>query len=339
MKAESAGVPAPAPQPAPLPEDWAEQRGLLPVGPQGNITATRLPGGNCSLRVDNKPGVIVPLNSIAIPDTTRAVFIDQQCNVQPLVTIPVQSNATSSVGPGAIKLPVPPPNSGVQPAGGPAFLLLALTPETTTLLSGALVGLGIGVYNSWLMLGGMAVLTGDEAQQGFINKQSSGQSDIEIGGRAISIEGEVSSPPGPPEGPEEWPTNNWRKNGEDEELPRKYTFRRGQLQHAYDKHGKDWGLSSPQNSRNLAIFREKITQHMNSPTTQIVKGYYKGDRMIAFVNPRTGLHVGFKPNGEFWTSFELGPNQLRGLLEYGKFSQNKLISPHTVASRQGPQFI
>lgn len=24
---------------------------------------------------------------------------------------------------------------------------------------------------------------------------------------------------------------------------------------------------------------------------------------------------------------------------YGKFSQNKLISPHTVASRQGPQFI
>lgn len=326
----------PIPDAAALPENWQEQKGLLPSEPQGPLSALgRQASGTCGLKIGNQQPIQVPATSIVIPDNIRAVFLDQQCRVHPLVTIPVQSNITSSIGNGGVKLPVPANNAHVQPAGGPLLVFLALSPETATLVTSAVVGLGAGTYSIWKLLGGSAVLTGDEAQQAFINKQSSGQSDTEIGRRTISIVGEVSSPIGPPDGPEDWPTNNWRNNGENQDLPGRYTFQRGQLQHAYDRHAADWDIHGPQNNENLALFKERMVQHMNSPSTRIVRGYYKGDRMIAFINPRTGLHVGFRPNGEFWTSFRLGPTQLRGLLEYGKFSQNQLPALASVAYKKG----
>jgi hypothetical protein len=182
----------------PLPPDWAEQPGLLPAGPQGPVGARPSPGGGqvCLLRVGpaalsqdmfDTRGTTVPINSIAIIDTTRAVFIDAQCRVQPLVTIPVRPPASVS-GPGP--LPIPPssgPNPNVGQAGGPLVILgLAVAPETATLLSGALVGLGIGIANTWNQIGGAAVLSGPEAQQALANKQTSGQSDVDLGRRAIS---------------------------------------------------------------------------------------------------------------------------------------------------------
>jgi len=180
MKAKELGIPA-APAPAPeLAEGWENQPGLLPVGPQGNITASRLPNGNCSLRVGNRPAVVMPLNSLVIPDTTRAIFVDQQCKVQPIVTIPVQGNNTvATVGSGATQIPLP-PNTNIKPAGG--ALILAV-PETGAIVANGLRLLGAALSGpvGWTIIGTSLVYTGVVAYETWQAKRFSSLTAEEIG--------------------------------------------------------------------------------------------------------------------------------------------------------------
>jgi hypothetical protein len=65
-------------------------------------------------------GTAVPMNSIAIIDTTRAVFIDAQCRAVPMVTIPVSPRPPGggTAGGDTIRIPVPPPPSQNPNVGG-----------------------------------------------------------------------------------------------------------------------------------------------------------------------------------------------------------------------------
>lgn len=182
-------VKPPAPAAQTLPDNWTEQPGLLPAGPQSALISSRLPDGSCGLRVGNAPAVPLPPASIAIPDTTRAVFMDAQCRVQPLVTIPVESAAvtTTSNPPGRLGIPQPGSGTPATPAGGK----VAAVPLTAAMVTYGLALLGPPLQQAWRSVQGVIVNNSPEAGQLLQNKQASGMSDTEVGRRAIPLANET----------------------------------------------------------------------------------------------------------------------------------------------------
>lgn len=57
--------------------------------------------------------------------------------------------------------------------------------------------------------------------------------------------------------------------------------------------------------------------HLDAPGTQQIKGTFRGQPVLHNVDPKTGLNVMTKPNGEFISGWKLSNDQLSNVLSRG----------------------
>ncbi|MES2930368.1 MAG: colicin D domain-containing protein [Patescibacteria group bacterium] len=55
----------------------------------------------------------------------------------------------------------------------------------------------------------------------------------------------------------------------------------------------------------------------NSAGVQAINGTYRGQSVIHYLNPNTGLNVISSPSGQFISGWKLNPVQLKNVLEHG----------------------
>jgi hypothetical protein len=89
------------------------------------------------------------------------------------------------------------------------------------------------------------------------------------------------------------------------------------LQHAF-KHAKDFGITSNWSKAAGEAFRKALEAHVRDPGTLVRNGWYHGQRVTHFFNPRTGLNVIRDLNGNVVSGWRLSPGQLWHLLRTGK---------------------
>jgi Colicin D len=63
------------------------------------------------------------------------------------------------------------------------------------------------------------------------------------------------------------------------------------LQHIYDKHAGDFGLSGNKNPEQLRKLKEAIDSHLVDPDTRLVQGQYRGIDAGLYFNLRTEIVV------------------------------------------------
>lgn len=83
------------------------------------------------------------------------------------------------------------------------------------------------------------------------------------------------------------------------------------------KHAADFGVTGNWNKAAAGRFNSAINQHINSAGVQTINGTYRGQAVIHYVNPNTGLNVISSPSGQFISSWKLNPAQLQNVLKHG----------------------
>ena len=89
-----------------------------------------------------------------------------------------------------------------------------------------------------------------------------------------------------------------------------------QLQRKF-KHAGDFGVTGNYSKANAAKFNSAVNQHINSSGVRAIQGTYRGNPVIHYVNPNTGLNVIANPNGTFLSGWKLNPAQLQNVLQHG----------------------
>jgi hypothetical protein len=84
----------------------------------------------------------------------------------------------------------------------------------------------------------------------------------------------------------------------------------GKLDHIYDKHAEDFGLSGPKNKDQLSKLQDALDQHVADPDTTLVKGKYRGADANIYVNSRTNNAVITDPANNVVAGFKLSPQQM-----------------------------
>ena len=90
------------------------------------------------------------------------------------------------------------------------------------------------------------------------------------------------------------------------------------LQKFFTKHGADFGLSGNWNPGRAADASRAIHQHINSAGVRAIRGTYRGDAVIHYLDPNTGLNVIADPAGNFISGWRLGPEQVTSVLTSGR---------------------
>jgi len=83
------------------------------------------------------------------------------------------------------------------------------------------------------------------------------------------------------------------------------------------KHARDFGVTVNSNPAGWKKLIEAMQRHLDAPGTQAIKGTYRGQPVIHHVDPKTGLNVMAKPNGEFISGWRLNCDQLCNVLTRG----------------------
>jgi len=83
------------------------------------------------------------------------------------------------------------------------------------------------------------------------------------------------------------------------------------------KHAGDFGVTGNWNKAAAGRFNSAINQHINSTGVQTIQGTYRGQSVIHYVNPNTGLNVISSPSGQFISGWKLNPAQLQNVLKHG----------------------
>jgi hypothetical protein len=83
------------------------------------------------------------------------------------------------------------------------------------------------------------------------------------------------------------------------------------------KHASDFGVSGNYNKANAGKFSSAINQHINSTGVQTINGTYRGQPVIHYLNPNTGLNVISSPTGQFISGWKLNSTQLQNVLQHG----------------------
>jgi Colicin D len=87
-------------------------------------------------------------------------------------------------------------------------------------------------------------------------------------------------------------------------------------------HAADFGVTGPYNKANGQAFIGAIEQFTKHPNTIQIRGTFRGQDAIHYVDPDTGLHASFAANGpsvgEYLGGWKSGGNQLTYLLQQGK---------------------
>ncbi len=85
-----------------------------------------------------------------------------------------------------------------------------------------------------------------------------------------------------------------------------------QLQRKF-KHAEDFGINGNYNPANAQAFGQAISQHVSAPGTVRIEGTYRGQPVVHYLDPSTGLNVIVRPSGQFITGFRLNPAQLQNV--------------------------
>lgn len=83
------------------------------------------------------------------------------------------------------------------------------------------------------------------------------------------------------------------------------------------KHADDFGLIGQYSKGNVAEFSSLINQHINSTGVQAINGTYRGQPVIHYLNPNTGLNVISTSSGQFISGWKLSSIQLQNVLQHG----------------------
>ncbi len=94
------------------------------------------------------------------------------------------------------------------------------------------------------------------------------------------------------------------------------TMSTNQLQSKF-KHAKHFGVTGNWNKVTANEFRSAINQHINSQGVQVIQGTYRGQPVIHYLNPKTGLNVISSKSGEFISGWRLNSTQLQNIIKHG----------------------
>ena len=84
------------------------------------------------------------------------------------------------------------------------------------------------------------------------------------------------------------------------------------------KHAPDFGVLGNPNRKNYELFKDRIVEHMNNPSTQIIEGTFKKIEVTHYFNPETGLNVFFnRDNNKFISGWLLKDDQLDNMVNRG----------------------
>jgi len=83
------------------------------------------------------------------------------------------------------------------------------------------------------------------------------------------------------------------------------------------KHAGDFGVTGNYSKANASNFSSSINQHINSSSVRIINGTYRGQPVIHYINPNTGLNVISNSSGQFISAWKLNPEQLQNILKHG----------------------
>ena len=83
------------------------------------------------------------------------------------------------------------------------------------------------------------------------------------------------------------------------------------------KHAGDFGVFGNYSKANASKFSSAINQHINSAGIRTINGTYRGQSVIHYLNPNTGLNVISNPAGQFISGWKLNPAQLQNVLKHG----------------------
>jgi hypothetical protein len=90
-----------------------------------------------------------------------------------------------------------------------------------------------------------------------------------------------------------------------------------QLQSKF-KHAGDFGIAGNFNRANATAFENAIRTHVNNEATQVIQGTYRGQEVLHFLDPRTGLNVITDRAGQFISGWRLSAAQLQHVLANGR---------------------
>ena len=83
------------------------------------------------------------------------------------------------------------------------------------------------------------------------------------------------------------------------------------------KHAADFGVTGQYNRARALQFAQALRSHVEDPTTLVIQGTYRGEPVIHFVHPHTGLNVMRDAEGAFVSAWRLTPHQLANVLSRG----------------------
>jgi hypothetical protein len=92
------------------------------------------------------------------------------------------------------------------------------------------------------------------------------------------------------------------------------------LQHIYDKHAGDFGVSGNKNKGQLDALKESIDDHIGDPNTTKITGEYHGQPAEMYYNSQTKNVVITDRSGNLITGFRLSPDQVGHLTTTGRLN-------------------
>lgn len=90
------------------------------------------------------------------------------------------------------------------------------------------------------------------------------------------------------------------------------------LQKMANKHAEDFDVLGNWSRNKATELSRAINQHVNDAATQMINGRYRGDDVVHFLNPTTGLNVVSDLAGYLQTGWKLSAEQLQGVLTTGR---------------------
>ncbi len=100
------------------------------------------------------------------------------------------------------------------------------------------------------------------------------------------------------------------------------TYKKSNLDKKFDSHARDmFGIEGNRNKENLEKFQKSIEGFLGDPANKriSVPDYHGQGPAVVTYNPVTRKMVMQRPNGEFWSCWEMTPEQYQGLLSGGRF--------------------
>lgn len=92
------------------------------------------------------------------------------------------------------------------------------------------------------------------------------------------------------------------------------------LQHIYDKHAGDFGLSGNKNPEQLQKLDDAIQAHVNDPDTKLVQGQYRGQDANLYYNSRTGNVVVTDKSNNLMAGFKASAKQAEYINTTGRLN-------------------